>query len=78
MKILSISHKMRKGSLDDDYTLFENGDVLHEYDKSIYPGGQNYSDTYKVNQLSMEIKQRLLDASSDENRELVRNILGMD
>jgi hypothetical protein len=36
---ISSSHTM-KGMLDDDYTLFESGKVLHEFDKHTYPGGQ--------------------------------------
>ena len=39
-KAISISHKM-KGLLDDDYTLYDDGTILHEYDKHTYPGGQN-------------------------------------
>ena len=42
-KAISVSHKMN-GILDDDYTLYDNGSVLHFYDKHTYPGGQNIND----------------------------------
>ena len=42
-KIISVSYKMN-GVLDDDYTLFEDGTVLREYDNSIHPGGVNRKD----------------------------------
>jgi len=31
-RIIAVSHKMN-GDLDDDYTLYEDGSFLHEYDK---------------------------------------------
>lgn len=74
-KIISISHKMKGGVLDDDYTLYEDGTVLHEYDKHAYPGGQNFSDELSVEELSVAIKHRLLEASTEENRELVQTTL---
>lgn len=77
MKVIAVSHNMKKGILDDDYTLYENGDVLHEFDNHIYPGGQNLKNTLTVDQLNESIKKRLLDAASDENKEIVRTILGL-
>jgi hypothetical protein len=73
-KAISVSHKM-KGILDDDYTLYDDGSVLHFYDKHTYPGGQNIEENLTVDDLSTKIKQRLYDAASDENKELVRTIL---
>lgn len=40
-KAISITHKMKGGVLDDDYTFYNDGTILHEYDKHTYPGGQN-------------------------------------
>lgn len=74
-KAISISHKMKGGFLDDDYTLYDDGTILHEYDKHTYPGGQDLKDSLTVADLSDEVKQRLLVAASDENKELVRKIL---
>lgn len=73
-KVISTLHQT-KGLLDDDYTLYEDGTVLNEYDKNIYPGGQNFKDVLTVDELSVEIKKQLLQASSAENKELVRQTL---
>ncbi len=75
-KAISISHKM-KGVLDDDYTLYDDGTVLHEYDKHTYPGGQNLKATLTVADLSDTVKQRLLEPASDEDKELVRKTLNL-
>ncbi len=76
-RIIAVSHNM-KGVLDDDYTLYDDGTVLHEYDKHTYPGGQNLKSEMTVDQLSDNIKQRLFEASSDENKDLVRKTLKLD
>ncbi|MEJ1221741.1 hypothetical protein [Sediminicola sp. 1XM1-17] len=73
-KAISVSHRI-KGVLDDDYTLYDDGSVLHFYDKSIYPGGQNIEENLTVDDLSPEIKQRLYDDASAVNKELVGKIL---
>ena len=72
---ISISHKMKGGILDDDYTLYNDGTILHEYDKHAYPGGQNLKEDLTVSVLSDEIKQRLFEAASDKDKELVRKTL---
>lgn len=74
-KTISVSHKMKAGVLDDDYTLYEDGTVLHEYDKHTYPGGQNLKESLTVADLSDVVKQRLLEAASDGDKELVRQTL---
>lgn len=75
-KAIAISHKM-KGMLDDDFTLYDDGTILHEYDKHTYPGGQNLKENLTVADLSAKVKQRLLDAASNENKELVRKTLNL-
>ncbi len=72
--IISISNKM-KGILDDDYTLYDDGSVLHFYDKHNYPGGQNIEEHLKASDLPQTIKLRLYESASDKNKELVKNIL---
>lgn len=76
-KTISISHKMKGGVLDDDYTLYDDGTILHEYDKHTYPGGQNLKESLSVTDLSDEVKQRLLEAASDGDKELVRKTLNL-
>ena len=68
---------MKKGVLDDDYTLYEDGTVLHFYDKHTYPGGQNIEDILNGHDLSDKVKKRLLDSASEENKALVKQLLGM-
>jgi len=77
-KAISTSHKMKGGVLDDDYTLYDDGTILHEYDKHTYPGGQNLKESLTVADLSDELKQRLLEAASDGDKELVRKTLNLD
>jgi hypothetical protein len=77
-KIISMFHSMKGGVLDNDYTLFEDGTVLHEYDRHAYPGGQDIKETMTVDDLSDSIKQRLYDAAKDDNKELVHKILKLD
>jgi hypothetical protein len=74
MEIIARSFKMKDG-LDDDYTLFENGEILHEYDLHRYPGGYNLKETFHASQASEEIKLRLLEAASSENKENAKRLL---
>ena len=76
-KIISKSNNIRKGMLDDDYTLFDDGSVLHEYDDNIYPNGINKRRNLRAESLSEEVKQRLLDSSSEENKEITKQLLGL-
>jgi hypothetical protein len=76
-KIISTSHKM-KGILDDDYTLYDDGTVLHEYDRHTYPGGQNLEEHLTVNDLSDTVKIRLIEAASEANKKLVSEMLKID
>ena len=76
-KIISVTHQMKNGTLDDDYTLYDTGEIAHEYDKSIYPGGQNLSEKLSASQISTDVKMRLLSAASNENKELVSSLLGI-
>ena len=77
MRVLAFSRKIRKGDLDDDYTLYENGEVLHEYDQNTYLSGLNLKKTLTIDELNEDIKQRLLEAASDSDKEHVRQILGL-
>ncbi len=74
-KTIAFSSGTRKGNLDDNYRLYENGEILHEYDKNTYPGGYNLSKTYTVDEVSEDVKIRLLEAASEDNKDLVKSIL---
>lgn len=74
-KTIAFSPGTKKGNLDDNYRLFEDGKILHEYDKSTYPGGYNLSKTYTIDEVSEDVKIRLLKAASEDNKNLVKSIL---
>lgn len=76
-KVIAISHRMKSGILDDDYTLYDSGEILHEYDKHAYPGGQNFSETLSAEQINSDVQERLLADASDENKDFVKKLLGM-
>lgn len=75
-RIVAVSHKM-KGMLDDKYTLFESGKILHEYDKHTYPGGQNLKTELTTSQINDEVKYRLLNSASEVDKDLVKRLLEM-
>jgi len=74
MKILVQSFSA-KGGLDDDYTLYDGGKIIHVYDRHIYDGGQNRTEELTAKQLSDDIKQRLLNDCADEYKDKVKVIL---
>lgn len=76
-KVIVVSQNMRSG-LDDDYTLYDNGEILHEYDRHTYPNGLNLKETLSADELSSEVKQRLLKEASEENKELVKILLRIE
>lgn len=76
-KIISVSQGMKNGVLDDDYTLYDNGEVLHEYDSNIYPSGTNLKTSMSADDLSSVVKQRLLEAADEKNKKLVKSLLKM-
>ena len=74
--IIARSTKIKNG-LDDDYTLYDNGEILHEYDRHKYPGGYNLEEILTPEDLKDEVKERFLSAAREENKDLVREILGI-
>lgn len=69
------SYSRMKGMLDDEYTLYENGEVINIYDANIYPGNQNLKRVLKANELKQEIKEALFQNADETNRELVKALL---
>ena len=74
--IIEISHIMN-GDLDDDYTLYEDGSVVHEYDRHRYLGGCNLKDTLQTKNIKNSAKERLLNATNLEDKELTKELLGL-
>lgn len=75
--LIAYSQRIKSGVFDDDYTLYDNGEILHEYDIHAYPGGYNLKDTLTVNELSDDVKERLLKGALAGREEIVKEILGM-
>ena len=69
------SFNTKKGTLDDDYTLFDNGEVLHDYDNSPYPGQFNLSETLSLDQVSSKVKDDFMKTASEDDIELVKQLL---
>jgi len=71
-KEISKSNKTKRGQLNDDYTLYSDGTVRHQYDQNAYPGGQNKDIIISGKELSLDIKQRILNDSGENQRSLAR------
>lgn len=76
-RVIAYSPKM-KGDLDDDYTLYEDGEVLHEYDRHRYPGGYNLKETLRADELKDSVKERLLNAAKQADKDLAKQLLGIE
>ena len=72
---IASSLSTKKGTLDDDYFLFDNGEVLHQYDNNPYPCQFNLSATLSIAQISDSVKDDFLKSASAEDLELVKSIL---
>ncbi|MEJ5048636.1 hypothetical protein WH221_02300 [Chryseobacterium culicis] len=75
-KIIAYSIECRNG-LDNDYTLYEDGSVLREYDKHTYEGGYNLTAKYKADELSQDVKERLIKEVKEEDKEVAKKLLGL-
>lgn len=75
-RIIAYSRNTKKGILDNDYTLFDNGEVLHEYDKSQYPGQYNLSETVPIDNISESVKSDFLKSAKSDDLDLVKELLG--
>jgi hypothetical protein len=75
-QVLSYSTNTKPGYLDDDYTLYDDGSVLHEYDE--HPTRSNLTRNLTVNGLRPEVKVRLYEAAKDEDKERVKQLLKLD
>lgn len=77
-KLIAYSPGTKKGNLDDDYSLFDNGVITHDYDAHTYPGGYNLKRKLSIDDIDDSIKNRLYNNASIENKNLVHKLLKMD
>jgi len=73
-RIIAHSPAMRKGILDDDYTLYEDGRIVHEYDQSQFKF--NLTRELSAAELKETVKDRLIAAASNEDKDLAKKLLG--
>lgn len=62
-----------RGTLDDDYTFYDDGSVLREYDQSAYK--LNLQEEIQANEISDHRKDRLLEKCPAQNEEKLRQLL---
>lgn len=74
---IALYHSMKGGMLDNDYYVYDDGVIIHFYDRNQYPGNQNIEEEVTAEQVSDEIKNDLLDSAKNEDKELVKKILKM-
>ncbi|MBW4671243.1 MAG: hypothetical protein KME60_28430 [Cyanomargarita calcarea GSE-NOS-MK-12-04C] len=60
-------------TLDDDYTLYEDGQVRHYYDQNMY--SHSHEDWLKAQTLSDDIKKKLLNKCPEELKEKTKTLL---
>ncbi len=62
-------------TLDDDYTLYENGQVKRFYDQHAW--SLNNEEWLDARNLNTFTKQKLLDKCSEKDKEKARQLLGL-
>lgn len=70
-------HSMKGGMLDNDYYVYDDGAIIHFYDRNQYPGNQNIEEEVSAEKVSDNIKKDLLASAKKEDKELVKEILKM-
>ena len=64
---------MRKGILDDDYYFFEDGRILHSYDKT--QSKLNIEEYVSADSIPIEKRCAMLEACPDDKYALIKSIL---
>lgn len=75
-RIIAFSPNMKNG-LDDDYTLYEDGTIIHDFDEHRYPGGYNLKRRLSASELNEDIKSRLINVANEEDKELAKSLLNL-
>jgi hypothetical protein len=60
-------------SLDNDYTFYEDGKVIHEYDQSAYK--LNQKSEFQINQLDKNIIDRITEKITKEEKILLLELI---
>ena len=62
-----------RGTLDDDYTFYDDGSVLREYDQSAHK--LNLKEEIQASEINDHRKDRLLEKCPAQNEEKLRQLL---
>lgn len=67
---------MKKGILDNDYAFYEDGTIIHEYDKSMYRSkDMNIETEVSADSIQDDIKLKIMERCPEELKEKISNIL---
>lgn len=64
---------MRKGTLDDDYYFYEDGRILHSYDKT--QSKLNIEEFISADSIDLHKRQTILASCPQEKYEIIKSIL---
>lgn len=64
---------LRKGAMDNDYTFYKDGRILHCYDPNIYNHSKKVWLT--ADDLQLHVKAAILEKCPEEHRESITKIL---
>jgi len=59
--------------LDSDYTFYDDGKVIHEYDQSVYK--LNQKSEYKISQLDKSIFEKIFDKITSKEKILLLELI---
>lgn len=67
---------MKKGVLDNDYVFYEDGTIVHEYDKSSYRfEDMNLKQPMSADSIRDDVKHQIMEKCPDNLKDQIANIL---
>ncbi|WP_294455790.1 hypothetical protein [uncultured Bacteroides sp.] len=67
---------MKKGVLDNDYAFYDDGTIVHEYDKSMYKlEDMNIETPVSADSIQDDIKQQIMEQCPEELKEQITKML---
>lgn len=71
--IWSYFFPMRKGTLDDDYYFYEDGSILHSYDKTQQK--LNIEEFVSADSIAIDKRYKMLEACPADKYEIIKSFL---
>lgn len=70
---------MKKGLMDNDYAFYEDGTIVHEYDKGIYRAEDlNLKETVSASFIEDKVKLQIMERCPEELKEKISQILKIE